>query len=136
MYTKNYDPTGWQNDNTTPIDAVSLENLEAGVADQYDWITKSTGDADDLTINNRQVFVDTTTGIYTLTLPATPTVGDVTKFVDVVGQFATNNFTIAVAAGDKLMGVVDDILVLVSNRDFVTLVYSGITQGWVITEKP
>lgn len=136
MYTKNYDPTGWQNNTTTPIDATSLENLETGVADQYDWITKSTGDADDLTVNNRQVFVDVTTNIYTLTLPASPTVGDACKFVDVAGKFATNTFTIAVDTGDKLMGVVDDTLDLVADNDFVTLVYSGISFGWVITEKP
>jgi hypothetical protein len=135
MYTKNY-PGGWQNDNTTPIAATTLNNIETGIEDQYNWVTKATGDADDLTLNNRQVFVDTTTGIYTLTLPATPTVGDSVKFVDVAGMFATYNFTIAVAAGDKLMGVVDDTLDLVANHDFATLTYSGATYGWVITEKP
>jgi hypothetical protein len=135
MYTKSY-PGDWQNDNTTPIAASALNNIESGIVNDYTWITKATGDADDLTVANRQVFVDTTSGVYTLTLPASPTVGDKCKFVDVAGQFATNVFTVAVAAGDKLMGVTDDTLDLVANHDFATLTYSGATYGWVITEKP
>lgn len=135
MYTKNY-PGGWQNDNTTPIAASTLNNIESGIENQYNWITKSTGDADNLTVDDRHVFVDVTGGIYTLTMPASPAVGDAIKFVDVAGQFGTNTFTIAVAVGDKLMGVVDDTLDLVSNHDFITLTYSGATYGWIITEKP
>ena len=142
MYTKNYDP--WASGPVNAIDAPVLNNYENGISDLYTWITKVDTDADDLTENNRKVFVDTSSAAFALTLPATvnatapgtANVGDEVKFVDVAGTFNTNNFTINVAAGDTLMGTVDDNLVLSTDHDYVTLTYSGATYGWVITSKP
>ena len=149
MYIKNYDPTGWQNDNTTPVAATALENIEAGIANLYNWTTKVFGDTGTSVVafdkvfaqvrgsqRADKVFVDTTGGAFNLVLPATPAVGDMCKFVDVAGNFATANFTVNVAAGDKFMGQVDDFLLLTTNSDYVDITYSGTMYGWVITSKP
>lgn len=143
-YTKNYDP--WVNGNANAIDAAVLNNIETGIDEAHTaidnfvgglaWSNKVVGDTGTSLVANDGIFADTTGGAFNLVLPATPTMGDTVKVVDVAGNFATAGLTLDVAAGDKLMGVVDDGLVLSANYDFVEVVYSGAAHGWVITGKP
>lgn len=137
-----YTKTTWVNGPAggTPINAANLQNIEDGIealdTTLSTWVNKAFANSGESVVASDKVFVDTTGGAFNLVLPATPTMGNTCTFVDVAGNFNTANFTINVAAGDKLMGVVDDFLLLSTNNDFVTLVYSGATYGWVITNKP
>jgi len=74
-------------------------------------------------------FVDTTSSALTVTLPASPSAGDIVGVADYAGRAATNNNTIA-RNGSNIEGIASD-ATLNTNRDTVTLVYVDATQGWV-----
>ena len=74
---------------------------------------------------------NTTSSAFTVTLPASPSVGDYVQIVDYAGTFATNNITLG-ANSNKINGVVGNKL-LTTNREAVTLTYVDSTQGWVST---
>jgi len=72
---------------------------------------------------------NTTSAAFTVTLPASPSVGDYIQIVDYAGTFATNNIIIG-ANSNKIEGVVAN-KILTTNREAITLVYVDATQGWV-----
>lgn len=74
--------------------------------------------------------VDTSGGVVTITLAASPTVGDHVSFVDASGTFATNNLTIA-RNTKPIMGSANDLVVSTNNAS-LGLVYQGVTNGWRI----
>jgi len=74
---------------------------------------------------------NTTSSAFTVTLPASPSVGSYVQIVDYAGTFATNNITLG-ANSNKINGVVGNKL-LTTNREATTLVYIDSTQGWVST---
>ena len=78
-------------------------------------------------------FVDTNAGAYTMTLPASPTIGDEVSFVDYAGTFDTNNLTIG-RNSENIQGSAADLTVSVE-RAANTLVYTDGTQGWLLTAK-
>lgn len=69
-----------------------------------------------------------TTAAFTLTLPASPSLGDEVAFADLRGYFATNNLTIG-RNSEKIMGLSEDMTVSTNNA-CGRLVYSGSTYGW------
>lgn len=71
------------------------------------------------------VLADTSGGVFTLTLPATPTTGSAVRIADGGGAFATNNLTVA-RNGSTIMGLAEDMTVSTNNSSF-SLVYSGTT---------
>ena len=75
-------------------------------------------------------FVNTSGGVVTLTLPATPSQGDEVAFVDYAGTAATNNITIG-RNGENIQGSGSD-LIINTNRAANTLVYVDATQGWLL----
>lgn len=75
-------------------------------------------------------FVDSSSGIITITLPATPALGDEIFIVDYAGTFATNNITIA-NNGKNIQGVLNS-ATLSTNKQSIQLVYSDATQGWLV----
>jgi hypothetical protein len=72
---------------------------------------------------------NTTSSAFTVTLPASPSVGDYIQIVDYAGTFATNNITLG-ANSNKINGGTQNKL-LTTNREAVTLTYVDSTQGWV-----
>ena len=74
-------------------------------------------------------FVNTTSGTVTVTLPATPSAGDIVAISDYAGTSATNNITIA-RNGSNIEGLAEN-AVINSTREARTYVYVDGTQGWV-----
>ena len=73
--------------------------------------------------------MDTTSGALTVTLPASPTAGQLISIVDYAGTFATNKLTIN-PNGNKINGNTAS-PVLGTNREAINLVYVDSTQGWL-----
>ena len=80
-------------------------------------------------VSGKRYFVDTSAA-RTLTLPASPSLGDEIQVFDASGTAATNNMTIN-RNGGKINGVSDDLLIDV-NGAAATLIYTGSTYGWVV----
>ena len=75
-------------------------------------------------------FVNTSGGVITATLPASPVIGDFISFVDYAATFDTNNLTIA-RNGKNIQGLAEDLTVN-QERAALTLVFTDNTQGWLL----
>ena len=80
-----------------------------------------------------KIFANTASGAFTITLPAAPIVGDEVRFVDLANSFDTNNLTVG-RNSLKIDGQTSDLTVATEGAAF-SLVYSGATYGWKLTEK-
>ena len=77
-------------------------------------------------------FIDTTSNVCNLTLPA-GTLGDEVSVVDYAATFDTNNLTVTPGSGEKIQGgSADATLTVATERAGFTLAYSGATQGWLL----
>ena len=76
---------------------------------------------------NNNYFVNTSAA-RTLTLPASPTLGDTIAIYDASGTAATNNITIA-RNGSNINGVADNAIIDV-NQSSSIFIYTGATVGW------
>jgi hypothetical protein len=74
-------------------------------------------------------FVDTTSA-RTLTLPASPSLGDEIVIYDAANNALTNNITVA-SNSNKIQGSVQD-LIIDSNAAVAYLAYTGSTYGWAV----
>ena len=75
-------------------------------------------------------FCNTTSAAFTLTLPASPTIGDEVAVVDYAGTFDTNNLTVG-RNSENIQGSAADLTVATERAGF-TLVYTDGTQGWLL----
>ena len=75
------------------------------------------------------VFANTTSSAFTVTLPASPDLGDEVSIVDYAGTFDSNACTIG-RNSQPIMGVAEDLVVSTERASF-TLVYVDGTQGWL-----
>ena len=82
-------------------------------------------------VSGNGYFVNTTAGVITVNLPASPSAGDIVSISDYAGTAATNNITIA-RNGSNFEGGTSNGEIIV-NRQAVTLIYVDGTQGWVPT---
>jgi hypothetical protein len=81
--------------------------------------------------NNDGVLTNTTGGAFTVTLPTSPSVGNIVLVIDSLSQWGTNNLTIDPTALIKIAGnTAGDTLVCDITGATVTLVYTGATYGW------
>ena len=80
--------------------------------------------------NGEGYFVNTTSGAVTVTLPASPSAGDIVAVQDYAGNVATNNITIA-RNSSPINGGTDD-LTMSENNSSALLVYIDGTQGWKV----
>jgi len=81
-------------------------------------------------VSGNGYFVNTTSGAVTMTLPASPSAGDIVSFKDYANTFDTNNLTIA-RNGSPIGGGTSDATISVEGQSG-TLVYVDGTQGWLI----
>lgn len=91
----------------------------------FNWATK-TGNY--TAVAKDGLFVDTSAGIVTVTLPSSPSAGDYIHFLDLGGTFATNNLVID-RNGSNIIGIASDLVVDINNSG-LTLVYTDTTNGW------
>ena len=124
-----------ENSNTITIgasgDTVSLASGASqsgfGRAGSVNWQTSiKTGDF--TAVNGEGYFINTTSGGVTMTLPSSPSVGDIVAFKDYANTFDTNNLTIA-RNGSNISGEAADAVISVEGQA-VTLVYGDSTKGW------
>jgi len=81
-------------------------------------------------VSGNGYFVNTTSGAITLTLPASPSAGDIVSFKDYANTFDTNNLTIA-RNGSPIAGGTTDAIISVEGQSG-TLIYVDGTKGWMI----
>jgi len=79
-------------------------------------------------VSGKGYFVNTTCGAVTVTLPATPTAGDIISIKDYARTAGTNNINFC-RNGSKMDGTCGNGLIS-TNGDSTTLIYVDGTQGW------
>ena len=89
--------------------------------------------ADFTAVAGEGYFINTSAATRTMTLPASPTIGDEVSFVDYAGTFDTNNLTIG-RNSENIQGSAADLTVS-TERAANTLVYTDGTQGWLLKVK-
>ena len=118
------------NDNGTMVQ-VAMTDVKTYIGGGTSWQAVKTSN---FTASAGQgVFCNTTSAAFTLTLPASPSIGDEVSFVDYAGTFDTNNLTIG-RNSSKIHGADEDLTVSVE-RAANTLVFTDSTQGWLLKSK-
>ena len=79
-------------------------------------------------VNGDGFFVNTTGGVITVTLPSSPSQGDIVAFKDYAGTWDTNNVTLC-RNGSKINGECTNTS-LSTKAQSVTLIYVDSTKGW------
>ena len=97
-----------------------------------DWQTGSIKTSTFTAANGEGYFADTTSAPFTVTLPASPSAGDIVAVSDYAGTSATNNITIG-RNGSNINGAAAD-LIIAGINSAITLVYVDGTQGWKATD--
>lgn len=79
------------------------------------------------------IIADTTSAGFTVTLPASPTVGQSVEIYDAQGTWNTNNVTVA-RNGNLIAGLAENLL-LDDNNASVVLIYVGGATGWQLIRR-
>ena len=110
------------------IPASDLKTYNPGGTSWQSVITSNT-----TMVSGRGYFVNTTSAAITMTLPASPSIGDTVNVIDYAGTADTNNITIG-RNSQPIMGAAEDLTVATERAAFA-LVYSDSTHGWLLTDK-
>jgi hypothetical protein len=119
---------------TIPAGATITNNGTAagfGSTGEVSWnTTKITADPGNA-VSGVGYFTDTSGGVFNVTLPSSPSAGNVVAVADYANTWDTNNLTIA-RNGSNIEGAASD---FVCNQEgaSVTFVYVDATKGWVVT---
>lgn len=127
--------TGTPQLTTTPADTVDDTTIAdcAYVGDRIDKLEGTWTAINSATnlVAFTKYLLDSTSGVFTVTLPASPSIGDVITLADQTGQYSTNNVTVA-RNGNNINGSAND-LVLDVDRSIARLIWSGnATVGWFV----
>ena len=118
-----YDGTEWQLFSSIGAAGATGVSGASGVLTPWSLVSSTT-----TLSKNAQYIIDTTSGPFTVNLPASPSLGDQVVIQD-GGNFSTNNLTIA-RNGSTIEGQTDNILADISGV-LMTLIYDGST--WQIS---
>ena len=99
---------------------------------EVDWQPGDIKTASFTATDNQGFFVNTTSGEITVTLPASPSAGDVVGIKDYANTFDTNK-CILNANGNKIQGSTELFEITVEGSSII-IIYVDATQGWVITD--
>jgi hypothetical protein len=114
------------NDNGTMVQ-VAMTDVKTYIGGGTSWQAVKTGN---FTASAGQgVFANTTSSAFTVTLPASPTLGDEVTIVDYAGTFDSNTLTVG-RNSSKILGADEDLTVSTERAAF-TLVFTDSTQGWL-----
>ena len=91
----------------------------------WDTTKKTTGFT---AVNGVGYFCDTTSAAFTMTLPSTPSAGDIIALKDYANTFDTNNLTVG-RNGSNINGFAANAVISVQGQA-LTLIYIDATQGW------
>ena len=113
---------------------ITSTDLAAG-AGSTDWQAVIVADGSTVTtmVSGRGYFVNTTSAVGIVKLPASASRGDYVEIKDYAGTFGTNNLTIQ-RNGHNIQGVANEGLIT-TNRASLTLVYIDATKGWLYTNE-
>jgi len=81
-------------------------------------------------VSGEGYFCNTTSSAFTVTLPASPSAGDIVSVKDYASTFNTNNLTIA-RNSSNIEGSAEN-RVLVDQSQSVTFIYVDATKGWLV----
>jgi hypothetical protein len=99
-----------------------------------DWQSVITGAGSSSTaVAGKGYFINTTSAVHTINLPASASIGDFVAIKDYAGTFNTNNLTIG-RNGHNIQGVANNSLIS-TNRASLVLVYVDTTKGWLYWEE-
>ncbi len=99
---------------------------------EVDWKPGDIKTASFTATDNQGFFVNTTSGEITVTLPASPSAGDVVGIKDYANTFDTNK-CILNANGNKIQGSTTNFDITVEGSSII-IIYVDATQGWLITD--
>jgi hypothetical protein len=119
---------------TIPAGATIVNNgtqTGFGRTGTVDWDTTAKT-ASFTAVSGNGYFVNTTSGAVTVTLPASPSAGNIVAVADYARTFATNNLTVA-RNGSNIQGEATDATIS-TNGQSTMFVYVDGTKGWVPTE--
>ena len=109
-------------DGTNWYDIFSLAGL--GEA----WIEKDNSDSPYTASDGENIFVDCSAAAVTITLPASPTIGQQVKIIDGTGSAGTNNITVG-RNSQNIQGSAAD-LTISTNSAGISLVFYDASNGW------
>ena len=95
-----------------------------------DWQTGSIKTGTFTAVNGEGYFANTTGGAFNLTLPSSPSAGNIVAVADYANTFNSNNLTIA-RNGSNIEGDASD-FVLNQQGVSISLVYVDATKGWIV----
>jgi hypothetical protein len=99
---------------------------------EVDWDPSTIKTTSFTATDNKGFFVNTTSGEITVTLPASPSAGDVIGIKDYANTFDTNK-CILNANGNKIQGSTTNFNITVEGSSII-IIYVDSTKGWVITD--
>jgi hypothetical protein len=107
--------------------SATLSFADAGRTGAVNWDTtpKTTGFT---AVSGNGYFVNTTSGAITVTLPSTPSAGDIVGISDYANTSATNNITVG-RNSSLINGDAIDAIIKVNGQVY-TLIYVDATEGW------
>ena len=114
--------------NTGSITGVTITGT---IDNQVNWQTDSIKTTGFTAVAGEGYFCNTTSAAFTVTLPASPSAGDLVGIKDYANTADTNNITIG-RNGSNIEGVANDFVISVEGGS-ITLIYVDATQGWLST---
>lgn len=118
-------PTGADSQVTGPTGSTGLTGSTGPTGPTLTWTVKTSNYT---AVTRDGIFADTTAGPFTISLPASPVLGDVVYFSDNKAIWDINNLTID-RNGSSIMNVNDNLVCDQASMSF-SLVYDGTT--WIL----